>query len=181
MHVCLVSSGELLSNLAVMLQDRGTDDKLASPEASSQLDAANMEQWDLKRSLFDNHVSDSFDDNLKYMYKQFGFFFPDVEYLSDPEGLLRCARWSVRMPRQPPLSESCPGHGLDIRGQAASGGKASEWQCVEARTKCRCQLRRCCTSPPALKSTSAQLWSASLLLLFPPCHVCPPWQGMTEP
>ena len=27
--------------------------------------------------------------NLEYMFKKFGFYFPDAEYLTDPEGLLK--------------------------------------------------------------------------------------------
>ena len=27
--------------------------------------------------------------NLEYMFKNFGFYFPDAEYLTDPEGLLK--------------------------------------------------------------------------------------------
>lgn len=29
------------------------------------------------------------DANLEYMFKHFGFYLPDAEYLTDPEGLLR--------------------------------------------------------------------------------------------
>lgn len=31
----------------------------------------------------------SFEANLDYMFKNFGFYFPDAEYLKDPEGLLK--------------------------------------------------------------------------------------------
>ena len=41
------------------------------------------------RSLFDNQISPSFEANLEYMYKKFGFFFPDAEHLKDPQGLLK--------------------------------------------------------------------------------------------
>eukprot|EP00891_Asterochloris_glomerata_P004280 jgi/Astpho2/4280/e_gw1.00064.65.1_t len=47
------------------------------------------EEWDVGRSLFDNHQSDSMEANLEYMFKNFGFYFPDAEYLTDPEGLLK--------------------------------------------------------------------------------------------
>ena len=43
----------------------------------------------MRRSLFDNHISPSFEANMEYMFKRFGFYFPDAEYLVDPEGLLR--------------------------------------------------------------------------------------------
>lgn len=52
-------------------------------------DASTWEEWDLHRSLFDNHMSPSFEANLEYMFKNFGFYFPDAEYLKDPEGLLK--------------------------------------------------------------------------------------------
>jgi pre-60S factor REI1 len=34
-------------------------------------------------------VSGSMEENLQYMYKRFGFFLPDAEYLADPEGLIK--------------------------------------------------------------------------------------------
>ena len=43
----------------------------------------------MRRSLFDNHVSASFEANMEYMFKKFGFYFPDAESLADPEGLLK--------------------------------------------------------------------------------------------
>lgn len=45
--------------------------------------------WDVRRSLFDNHMSPSFAANMEYMFKKFGFYFPDAEFLADPEGLLQ--------------------------------------------------------------------------------------------
>lgn len=45
--------------------------------------------WEVTRSLFDNHVSQNFESNLEYMWKNFGFYLPDTEYLEDPEGLLK--------------------------------------------------------------------------------------------
>ena len=51
--------------------------------------AEQWETWDVRRSLFDNHVSASFEANMEYMYKKFGFYFPDAHYLVDPEGLLK--------------------------------------------------------------------------------------------
>ena len=46
------------------------------------------EPWDVCTSLFDNHRSKSIEDNIEYMYKNFGFSIPDVESLVDPEGLI---------------------------------------------------------------------------------------------
>jgi C2H2 type zinc-finger (2 copies) len=60
---------------------------------SEAMDAANhgegWEAWDLKRSLFDNHASASFQKNLEYMYKHFGFALPDAQFCMDPEGMLQ--------------------------------------------------------------------------------------------
>ena len=58
----------------------------ASDEASS---AEDVEEWDLKRSFFDNHMSSSMEANLEYMFKHFGFYLPDAEYLSDPAGVIK--------------------------------------------------------------------------------------------
>ena len=46
------------------------------------------EPWDPKRSLFDNHVSASLEENLEYMWRHFRFTVPDAEFLVDPAGLL---------------------------------------------------------------------------------------------
>lgn len=51
--------------------------------------AAEWKEWDVTRSLFDNHVSDTFESNLEYMFKKFGFYLPEAEALRDPEGLLQ--------------------------------------------------------------------------------------------
>lgn len=63
-----------------------SDREITSNEASSPQDT---EEWDLKRSFFDNHVSSSMEANLEYMFKHFGFYLPDAEYLSDPAGLIK--------------------------------------------------------------------------------------------
>ncbi|MEW5311384.1 MAG: hypothetical protein WDW38_003105 [Sanguina aurantia] len=55
----------------------------------TEQDPSTWEDWNLCRSLFDNHVSASLEANLEYMFKTVGFYFPDVEFLRDPEGLLQ--------------------------------------------------------------------------------------------
>ena len=55
----------------------------------SKQDPSTWEAWDLCRSLFDNHVSETMEDNLEYMWKTYGFYLPDSKYLKDPEGLLQ--------------------------------------------------------------------------------------------
>ena len=42
----------------------------------------------MRRSLFDSHISGSMEANLEYMWKRFGFYFPEADLLADPEGLL---------------------------------------------------------------------------------------------
>lgn len=56
------------------------------------------EEWDVRRSLFDGHVADSMEANLEYMWKRFGFYFPEADLLTDPEGLLK---YLVRLYRIP--------------------------------------------------------------------------------
>ncbi len=34
-------------------------------------------------------MSSTFADNLEYMFKKYGFYLPDAEYLTDAEGLLQ--------------------------------------------------------------------------------------------
>jgi C2H2 type zinc-finger (2 copies) len=63
---------------------RGASERGAGAEADPA-----WEEWDVRASLFDGHVSPSFAANLEYMYKKYGFYFPDAEYLADPEGLLK--------------------------------------------------------------------------------------------
>lgn len=68
----------------------GSDWETASDVSEQDVeDMKNWEEWDLKRSLFDNHMSRDLESNLEYMFKHFGFYFPDTEFLKDPEGLLK--------------------------------------------------------------------------------------------
>jgi len=71
--------------------------------AGSNVDTSSWEEWDVCQSLFDNNISSSLDANLRYMYKNYGFFLPDVEYLQDPDGLIKCAPAAAR-PSTPLLS-----------------------------------------------------------------------------
>ncbi len=51
--------------------------------------ASQWEPWDPRKSLFDNHMSSSTEANLEYMWKNFGFYIPDSQFLVDPEGLIK--------------------------------------------------------------------------------------------
>lgn len=47
------------------------------------------EEWDIRVSLFDGYKSESMEENLEYMFQNFGFFFPHSEFLTDAEGLMQ--------------------------------------------------------------------------------------------
>jgi len=42
----------------------------------------------LNHSLFDHHLSPNFESNLSYMTEKYGFFFPEIEYAKDINGLV---------------------------------------------------------------------------------------------
>ena len=70
----------------------------AGPASTSGNEEAG--EWDVRRSLFDNHVSTSLEANLEYMWKHFGFYLPDAEYILDPEALVQyLVRGSVSLMR----------------------------------------------------------------------------------
>lgn len=73
------------------LAGAAVSERESTAQEPGQVHASEWEVWDSKRSLFDNHTSTTFEKNIEYMYKSFGFHFPDWEYLRDPEGLLQCA------------------------------------------------------------------------------------------
>jgi C2H2 type zinc-finger (2 copies) len=52
-------------------------------------DEADWVEWDVCRSLFDNHISGSLADNLRYMQRRFGFSLPEPDRLRDTEGLIK--------------------------------------------------------------------------------------------
>jgi hypothetical protein len=80
---------------------------------------AGATEWDVRQSLFDAHAAPSMAANLEYMWKRFGFYFPEAEHLADPEGLLkylvRGGRWSApvmrgrlcRLPQAPAPFSCC--------------------------------------------------------------------------
>lgn len=65
-----------------------------------------MEEWDVRRSLFDGHMSRDMEANLEYMWKKFGFYFPEADLLKDPEGLLKYLV-SPKLPHQEPTFLFC--------------------------------------------------------------------------
>ena len=66
----------------------GSDWETVSEE---EMDGSTNEwqEWDVCRCLFDNHMSATMEENLEYMWRNFGFYLPDTECLEDPEGLLQ--------------------------------------------------------------------------------------------
>ena len=71
--------------------DKGTD--VAGPagtgaQPDEEEDGAEWETWDPRRSLFDNHLSETLEANLEYMWRSFHFTVPDSEFLQDAPGLL---------------------------------------------------------------------------------------------
>lgn len=62
---------------------------LLEREENKNEDEEDSEAWDLCMSLFDNVMSESFEANVEYMFKKFGFFFPNSEFLIDAKGLLQ--------------------------------------------------------------------------------------------
>ncbi|KAL3804984.1 hypothetical protein ACHAWO_001842 [Cyclotella atomus] len=49
------------------------------------------------QSLFDNHTSPTLQSNLSYMTSKYSFFIPDLEYLTDLEGLLGYCSEKIRL------------------------------------------------------------------------------------
>ncbi|CAL8468832.1 g8373 [Coccomyxa elongata] len=70
-------------------QSRAVQEVSPAPDASQDGDAEEMEEWDVRCSLFDGHMSRDMEANLEYMWKKFGFYFPEADLLRDPEGLLK--------------------------------------------------------------------------------------------
>jgi hypothetical protein len=94
-------------------------------------DSANWDEWDVCRSLFDNHVSPSFEANLEHMFKSFGFYLPDAQFLKDPEGLLRWAGGR--------RGRACAG-GVWVRVCGQAGGRAEGCSAVSGGGAAGC----CC-------------------------------------
>lgn len=49
---------------------------------------------ELNQCIFSEKRFDTFEGALSHMAREYGFFIPDVEYLSDPEGLVTYLRVS---------------------------------------------------------------------------------------
>ena len=113
-------------------------------------DASAWEEWDARRSLFDNHVSPDLEANLDYMFKNFGFYLPDAGYLSDPEGLVKYLVCRRLLPPLPPPCPSLPG---PARPAAAAATNVvlplllSGALLIEFLSSCYSEPSRCCYTP----------------------------------
>jgi pre-60S factor REI1 len=52
---------------------------------------------DPNQSLFDNHISPNIDANIEYMYKKYGFFIPDIEFLVDKIGFIGYCHEKIKL------------------------------------------------------------------------------------
>jgi len=82
------TDGAESSAMRVEAQERGEEEEHSDSWETASEDEEDFEPWDPCVSLFDNHKSKNVEDNIEYMWKNFGFSIPDVEYLADPEGLI---------------------------------------------------------------------------------------------
>ena len=72
------SSSQRTQQLEPVDQEKLMEERLKSPNRLTKFD-----------SLFDNHKSNTIEDNVKYMESKFSFFIPEKEYLVDLDGLLQ--------------------------------------------------------------------------------------------
>ena len=82
--------------------DTSNNDETTKATRSSRLPAALVEsqenpEIDPKQCLFDQHQSETLDENIKYMQKAYGFFLPDQDCLVDLEGLLGYAHEKIKL------------------------------------------------------------------------------------
>ena len=82
-HVDGIAEDEVESS-----EDAASEWETASEEEEMH-EGGNWEEWDIRCSLFDNHMSSSMEENLEYMWRKYGFYLADGEYLRDPEGLVK--------------------------------------------------------------------------------------------
>ena len=82
--------------------DNSNNDETTKATRSSRLPAALVEsqenpEIDPKQCLFDQHQSETLEENVKYMQKAYGFFLPDQDCLVDLEGLLGYAHEKIKL------------------------------------------------------------------------------------
>ena len=54
-------------------------------------------KFDPRGCIFDAHVSETVEENLKHMHRKYGFFVPDMEYVCDIEGLIKFVAAKVKL------------------------------------------------------------------------------------
>jgi pre-60S factor REI1 len=72
-----------------------TEDGDEAPETANAAEEAVM--IDPKQCLFDRHLSASVEVNADRMYRKYGFFLPDREYLTDLEGLIGYCHEKIKL------------------------------------------------------------------------------------
>ena len=77
----------------------GTEERLSTPSDEEDQTTLNDEpvEINVNKSLFDNHESVDVHENLEHMQRNFDFFLPDAEYVSDLEGLLEYLHQKVSL------------------------------------------------------------------------------------
>ena len=79
-------------------QDKDDKEEKYKEEVDEQMPGEEEQpEIDPCQSLFDNHVSKSPADNLKYMTNKYSFYLPDSEYCTDIEGLLGYCSEKIRI------------------------------------------------------------------------------------
>lgn len=79
------------------------DDKVEAVEEEEPFEV------DLRQSLFDSVIAEDMDGNMTFMAQKYGFFLPDVEYVSDLNGLVEYLHEKVTHASHvysPPFSDS---------------------------------------------------------------------------
>lgn len=80
-------AGNINDSNSARMETNETEGNGDNPEDSKNDDDEDI-VIDPLQSLFDNHKCKTVQANIEYMQLKYGFFVPDVEYLTDPEGLI---------------------------------------------------------------------------------------------
>ena len=80
----------------------GTEGQEEEEEATPNPSTKQMEEEaaieiEPRQCLFDKHYSKTVDDNVERMQRKYGFFLPDIEYLTDKEGLIGYCHEKIKL------------------------------------------------------------------------------------
>jgi len=77
------------------------EEETPAADAEEEMEEAEAEEENIvidpTQCLFDRHMSDTLEANAEHMYKAYGFFIPDREYLTDLEGLLGYCHEKIKL------------------------------------------------------------------------------------